>query len=293
MNFLIPMTFLGFLSASCSSSNFAGGTSSKGGKTSGSKNTSDGPATDDEEEESGADNPAEVSGTFRPAAGIRLDPEEMTLFVGESGEFRAIDLASSRDVSKEAAWSVASPARAKSSGEGRVEAIQAGDSAIKAVMGKYSAQGQIRVVSCLTKSPTAAKAATTVEIDGENWPGNTVDPGGGDKDDYHVTITGDFLVDGFQLFARNDQTIQVSYALGTPGSTTQVVRLALIDCDGKIAASEDVSSGSGSHEFDAKKGQRFTLVTTAKTGPLTRVFQLDKDTADAKADDAFRVTLGP
>lgn len=159
----------------------------------------------------------------------------------------------------------------------------AGGSTVTDAGGISSIGGAVDLGRC---APNAGTAATLVEVKGENWPNNTVDPGGNDWDDYKVEITGKFVVNGYEIFSSADQDIQVSYALGTPGSTTQTVSLQIVDCDHNAKVSTNVSSGNGTRTLRAAIGDRFNLYTVARTGAATRRFDLIKD-----KDFAYRVNI--
>ena len=123
-------------------------------------------------------------------------------------------------------------------------------------------------------------------VSGENCINNGVDTGGADFNDYNVTINGDLLKDGWQFFSRKEQDLQIQYNLGSPGSTTQVVSMQVVDCAGKEAGKFDVSSGSGTRTLKARLGDRFTLVTSITSGCYGRrdVYDLLRD-----KEKAFRI----
>ncbi len=279
--------------AGCSNGSFSGGAPSADKKGDGGTKTAAKEEEEDKETDQ-ADDPVEA-GPFQGAPLLNVVPEEIVLFLGEEFQMRAtLTRDDVKDVTTDCEWNAGEsddglPVTIGAS-NGLVTAVKIGDTEVKAALDGQAAKAIVHVVRCKATKVDESTAATSIKIDGENWPNNTVDPGGGDKDDYHVTITGNFLVDGLQIYAKDDQDITVEYALGTPGSTTQTVLLAVIDCDGAVLSNDDVSSGSGTHVLKAKKGQRFTLITTAVTGAQTRKFQLDKDTPDATAEDSFRVT---
>lgn len=124
-------------------------------------------------------------------------------------------------------------------------------------------------------------AARGVVIKGENWPGNSLDAGGADYDDYGVTISGSFFVDGFRVYSLVDQEIDVRYSLGTPGTTTQTVRMQVVDCRGSTLGLHDVASGAGTLKLHASAGDMFTLETTATTAGVSRRFSMPTDGATA------------
>ena len=131
-------------------------------------------------------------------------------------------------------------------------------------------------------------AASSIRVRGENWPNNTVDPGGADFNDYYVDISGKFLIQGqWEIFSAEDQEITVNYSLGSPGSTTQVVKIHVVDCNGVDQGSFTVSQGSGTQTLSASAGERFNLFTTATTAGHVREFDLIKD-----KDAAYRVDMG-
>lgn len=133
---------------------------------------------------------------------------------------------------------------------------------------------------CFT--PNANELKTNLRVKGENWPNNTVDPGGADFDDYFVDISGEFeLQNGWEIFSTKEQTITINYSLGTPGYTSQNVKIHVIDCEGNDQGSFSVSQGSGSRDLEVKIGQRFNLFTTAVTSGQTREFDLIQDQAAA------------
>lgn len=119
----------------------------------------------------------------------------------------------------------------------------------------------------------------TATINGENCVGNTIDAGGADFNDYHVTISGELVRAGWELFSNAEQDITVNYNLGSPGSTTQVVSMQIVDCDGKDTGKFDVSTGNGTTTLKARKGDRFTIVTSITSGCYGRrdVYDLIKD----------------
>ena len=149
---------------------------------------------------------------------------------------------------------------------------------------KVVVEPEVVVNPCLLSAK--GETRTTATIDGENCINNTVDAGGADFDDYHVTIAGDLLKDGWQFFSRKEQEIEVRYNLGSPGSTTQIVSMQVVDCSGKAAGKFDVSSGTGTTKLKARLGDRFNIVTTITTGCYGRrdVYDLITD-----KDKAFRL----
>lgn len=127
-----------------------------------------------------------------------------------------------------------------------------------------------------------------MRVQGENWPNNTVDPGGADFADYYVTLTGDLLLDGYAAFSRATQTLNVSFELDDPGPTSQAVTLAIIDCQGNIKSQHLISKKIGTHSFAIEKGDRFNVLTTAVTGTVTRKYELLKDQSKAFRLDSIR-----
>ncbi len=125
---------------------------------------------------------------------------------------------------------------------------------------------------------SAMTRATQIRVSGENWPGNWVDVGGADYDDYYVEIRGDFYVSGYQIFSAAAQDITVSYWLGTPHITTQSVSMQIVNCNHNPVLFQNVSSGSGTKVLHASQGDRFNLYTTANTaGYPTRYYDLIDD----------------
>ena len=114
-------------------------------------------------------------------------------------------------------------------------------------------------------------------IRGENWPGNMIDSGGADFDDYYVIINGKFIIDGWEIFSLVDQEIEVRYFLGTPFLTQQSVNMKIVDCNGVDVAFHEVSAGSGTKKFQASKSDRFNILTTAVSFGQTRHYDLIND----------------
>ena len=117
--------------------------------------------------------------------------------------------------------------------------------------------------------------ATKIQVKGENWPDNSVDPDGADHNDYFVRITGQFAIENsWEIFATEDQEIDVKFQLGSTGATSQTVRLSSVDCDGNAVTEQAITQTSGSTKISVKKGDRFNLHTRAVTNGKVRNFDL-------------------
>ena len=232
---------------------------------------------------SGSVNPtATPSPTPAPGAKyIVVSPKNLTLFKGETAQVSAGVFKDSVKTSDAASLSVSNSQMLSISNTGLLSAVGSGDSFVHAQFETLKEAIPVKVIKC--KDNFSGQSVATVRVNGENWPNNTVDPGGADFDDYRVVISGDLLVDGYQIFSKKAQDLSVSFGLDTPGSTSQQVTLQIVDCDGVKKSDHLISSLSGSTSFKVEKGDRFNVYTVATTifpppkGRVTQTYSLIKE----------------
>ncbi len=218
---------------------------------------------------------------------LEVKPESLRLFKGESASLTAVykdDEKDEIDVSNIAKWKSDNTNVFKVSADGEVAAIDAGEGKVSVSHKDSDGSATVFVIKC--KSFGTGSDATRIRVKGENWPGNNIDPGGADFDDYFVVLSGSFTSDGYQIFSKVDQEFTVDFSIGSTGSTSQTVKLQAVDCDGKPMDSVSVSDVTGQQKVKAAKGDRFNLITTAVTGSTTRTYDLLVDKANA-----FRVVV--
>lgn len=238
--------------------------------------------SDDEGDEDDVLTEEEINTPADSDKSLQISPKTARMFKGETLDLVAKVKSPGKDdidVTTKAKWKSAKTSIAKVS-KGKVTAVDAGDVIIT---GSYSGAGSdtstVTVIEC--RNVDAGIKATDIRVKGENWPGNHIDAGGADFDDYFVVIHGDFSVDDFQISSNKDQDFSVQFSIGSTGSTSQTVDLQAVDCDGKPTQSKTVSGTTGTQTLHAGKGDRFNLITHAVTGSAKRDYDLLKEKSTA------------
>jgi hypothetical protein len=270
------------LSLSCNSAEMAGTGSSNKTKPKDSKDDQDIEKSKDKEKKPKDDDDDDVDEdpTVEGESSLEVSPKNVRLFKGESFQLKALfkESEEEQDVTDSATWTTSEDEIIKVS-KGLISGITAGQTKAKAEHNGKKKSAEVLVVKC--KDYGTGSDANKIRVKGENWPGNNIDAGGADFDDYFVVLTGSFTIEGYQIFSKIDQEFTVDFSIGSTGSTSQTVKLQAVDCDGTPMDSVGVSSITGQLKIKASKGDRFNLITTAVTGSTTRVYDLLKDNSTA------------
>ena len=269
------------LSLSCNSAEMAGTGSSNKAKPKDSKDDQDIEKSKDKEKKPKDDKGDDDEDPIEEEdSSLEVSPKNIRLFKGESLQLKAVFKESDdeQDVTDAATWTSSDDEIIKVS-KGLVSGINAGKTKAEAEHNGKKKSADVLVVKC--KDFGTGSDAEKIRVKGENWPGNNIDTGGADFDDYFVVLTGSFTIEGYQIFSKIDQEFTVDFSIGSTGSTSQTVKLQAVDCDGTPMDSVGVSSTTGQLKIKSSKGDRFNLITTAVTGSTTRVYDLLKDNSTA------------
>jgi len=235
------------------------------------------------EQDAGPDAPATPT-----LVSIQVDPPTASIVRGAQATFSVTatyDNGSTLDIpATDCTWTSSSPAVATVA-TGVATGLQTGSAVLTATLGGLSSQASL-LVRCAI--PTSSEKVSALTFGGENCYGNTVDPGGGDYDDFFVTLTGDMQLEevatGYRIYSNRAQAIRIRAVVGTWGSSALqgMTVLRVITCEGIEQSTTTLSGSMLSSSLEVAEGDVIDIFSSfwgvpACTGSYS--FTHDHDTA--------------
>lgn len=242
------------------------------------------------DDDSGNHNDGTDTEAFQPT-GLNIVPASAIIMRGESTQLQSQLTSDDGGVlaaNGSTVWVSGDEAKATVDAAGVVTGKAAGKVQISGDASGFNAKTEIEVLKCQI-SEKQAKTATAVKVDADSWPpqGREADPP--TYDDYSFEFVGDFLVDGYQVFAVGEQEAEFKWNITPEANLLTKIQLRVVDCDNNPVKTFEFNPSTtpvGSHKLAAGRGGRISIFSWAQESITSRTYDLLYE-----KEAAFKITL--